>query len=187
MVMFELFLPAGVVWTVPRAWANLPMPPLSLTVENGLPEPARLTVNWFASSIEPPIALWTVSASVLQRAVSWMTGEATAATITTGNVVATAVATVAIGGVAMTSAVLACVDPSRPAGNAHASARPGHAPLGQGLGVRQAGGPAKASPLATGLLSVHGPGSSVRSAVGVRPRHRRHTHHAAHRVLHNHG
>lgn len=116
-----------------------------------------------------------------------MTGEAPAATITTGNVVATAVATVAIGGVAMTSAVVARVDPSRPAGNAHASARPGHAPLGQGLGVPEAGGPAGGPPLARGLLSVHGPGPSVRSAVGVGRRHPSHTRHAAHRVLHTHG
>ncbi len=86
----------------------------------------------------------------LQRAVSWMTGEATAATITTGNVVATAVATVAIGGVAMTSSVVARVDPIRSAGNAHASARPGHA-LGQVLGVAQAGGPAGVSPLTGGF------------------------------------
>lgn len=116
-----------------------------------------------------------------------MTGEAPAATITTGNVVATAVATVAIGGVAMTSAVVARVDPSRPAGNAHASARPGHAPLGQGLGVPEAGGPAGGPLLARGLLSVHGPGPSVRSAVGVGRRHPSHTRHAAHRVLHTHG
>ena len=57
MVTFELLL-LGVLCAAPRACANLPMPPLILTVENGLPEPARLTVNWFASSIEPPIATW---------------------------------------------------------------------------------------------------------------------------------
>lgn len=132
------------------------------------------------------IALWTVTASVLQRAVSWMTGEATAATITTGNVVATAVATVAIGGVAMTSSVVARVDPIRSAGNAHASARPGHA-LGQVLSVAQAGGPAGVSPLAGGLLSGHRRGPSV-SATGVGrtlPSHP--TRHPAHRIHHTHG
>ena len=159
-----------------------------LTAEQGLQldrEAVRAFLHCYSG--RRSIALWTVSASVLQRAVSWMTGEATAATITTGNVVATAVATVAIGGVAMTSAVVARVDPSRPAGNAHASARPGHAPLGQGLGVPEAGGPAGGPPLARGLLSVHGPGPSVRSAVGVGRRHPSHTRHAAHRVLHTHG
>jgi hypothetical protein len=158
-----------------------------LTAEQGLQldrEAVRAFLHCYSG--RRSIALWTITASVVQRAVSWMTGEATAATITTGNVVATAVATVAIGGVAMTSTVVARVDPSRPAGNAHASARPGHAPLGQGLSVREAGGPAGASAVASGPVSVHRPGPSVRSAAGVGRRHPSHTRHAAHRVLRNH-
>jgi len=74
MVTFELFLPAEVEWIVPWAWANLPMPPLIFTVENGLPE-ARLTVNWFASSIEPPIATWpkhTAWGAVVTTHARWM-------------------------------------------------------------------------------------------------------------------
>jgi hypothetical protein len=74
MVTFELLLPAATVWTVPCAWANLPMPPLILTVEKGLPE-ARLTVNWFASSIEPPIPTWakqTALGAVVMTQARWM-------------------------------------------------------------------------------------------------------------------
>lgn len=74
MLTFELLWLTGVLWTVPRAWTNLPVPPLSLTVENGLPE-ARLTVNWLASSIEPPIATWakqTALGAVVTTQARWM-------------------------------------------------------------------------------------------------------------------
>lgn len=58
MVTFEVVLPVGVVWMVPRELAKRPMPSLIVIVENGLPGLPRLMVNWFASSIEPPMATW---------------------------------------------------------------------------------------------------------------------------------
>jgi putative nucleotidyltransferase with HDIG domain len=139
-----------------------------------------------------PIALWAVTASVLQRAVSWMTGGATAATVTTGNVVATAVATVAIGGVAMTPSVVARVAPIHSGRNVHTVARPGHANSGHALSSAVAGRPAGTSPLAGAPFGVNGPSLTVSSAVGAKRTPVRHpaaglTRRAAHRFRHGHG
>ena len=133
------------------------------------------------------IALWAVTVSGLQRAVSWMTGEATAATITTGHVVATAVATVAIGGVAMTPSVVARVNHIQSNRNGLAETRTGQANRGHDLSVAQAGGPAEAPALAGAPFGVHGLSLSVSSSLGVQRRRLNHpaaveSRHAAHRA-----
>ncbi|HET9102190.1 MAG TPA: HD-GYP domain-containing protein [Solirubrobacteraceae bacterium] len=75
------------------------------------------------------VAVWTIVTSTIQRVLTWVTGEASAATVTTGNLVATTVATVAIGGVAMTGSVIAPAHAHVPAGtpSSHAAERPSSA------------------------------------------------------------
>ena len=52
------------------------------------------------------VAVWTIATSLIQRALAWLPGQASAATVTAGNLAAATVATVAIGGVAIAAPVV---------------------------------------------------------------------------------
>jgi hypothetical protein len=105
---------------------------------------------------------------------------------------ATAVATVAIGGLAITPAVVAQVDPIHSGQTGHTAARAGHARHGHGLSIANAAGPAEAPALAGAPFAANGPRQSSSSASGVQRRRASSPaalipSHAAHRVHHGHG
>ena len=77
------------------------------------PDAVRAFVHCYSG--RRSVVVWTALTSLLQRGASWLTGEASAATIAGSNVVATAVATVAIGGVAMISPLAVAAAPDRDA------------------------------------------------------------------------
>ncbi len=114
------------------------------------------------------VAVWSAATSLFERTVSWITGEASAATMMTGNVVATAVATFAIGGVAMASPLVIRPGPDRVPANGHSSPRSRPRASGAGLQTGSASHLPARSPAPSGRAvgvrrSGHHRPSAVRS------------------------
>jgi putative nucleotidyltransferase with HDIG domain len=128
----------------------------------------RAFVRFYAGT--KSVAVWTVLTSLLPRFFSWMTGEASAATITTGNVVATALATAAIGGAAIVPAGMVHASPVRSRVHQQTAAQlPDRAPLATSPSVAKPVGLGGTQGLGGTSLGSHQAASSARPTLGHGP------------------